>query len=385
MPLTIKTGAMYYKDPVTGNYVPINAIGDMTSEMIAPFYEELTFPVAEGTPCVHENVIYRANQAISTSETWTAAHWTAIANVMSEIQGIKRAVDDIGNPPKLKNSEEEDVDLDVSDPDGNVIVRLEDGHIKTKNFNSKKQPVRATGSDATADLDISDTIGNIILRLKNGNIETKWFNSTYIRQLTGKKWAAMGDSLTEVNRRTTKHYHDYIAEETGISVYNMGSSGTGYKRHENDNIAFYQRILNVPADSDVVTIFGSFNDLGGGYDLGTATDTGTSTLGGCINTTIDNLYSVIPGVHLGIVSPTPWDNITPSGTSGNNYCGLLADICKRRSIPFLDLFHCSNLRPWDSSFLAVAYTKDEGNGVHPDETGHALITPMFRQFLFSLI
>lgn len=302
-------------------------------------------------------------------------------------QGVlKSAISDLGDPPKLADSDATNVDLDISDNSGNVLVRFSEGHIKTKKFDSKFPPVKSSGSDAVADLDVADSSGNVIARFKGGNFETKKFTSAYIRQLTGKKWAAVGDSLTEVNSRTTMRYYDYIVNETGITVYNMGSSGTGYRRQQENNRAFYQRIQNVPADSDIVTIFGSFNDLGGGsYTLGTVSDSGTTTIGGCINTTIDNLYDVIPAVHLGIVTPTPWDNDAPGETDAEDYVQLIIDVCKRRSIPCLDLFHCSNLRPWDSSFLPVAYSKDDGNGVHPDETGHALIAPMFRQFLFSLI
>ena len=200
----------------------------------------------------------------------------------------------------------------------------------------------------------------------------------------GKKWSCVGDSLTEVNDRTTKHYHDYIAEETGISVVNMGYGGSGYRALAASDKAFYQRILNVPQDSDVVTIFGSFND--GISDLGTADDTGTTTIGGCINTTIDNLYTIIPTVQLGIVSPTPWQAENPyTAPSYNAYADLLEAICKKRSIPFLNLYYESNLRPWDSTFRTLAYSKDGGNGVHPDETGHKIIAPRFKGFLESLL
>ena len=202
-----------------------------------------------------------------------------------------------------------------------------------------------------------------------------------------KKWVVFGDSLTAVNERTTKHYFDYIADETGINVVNMGDSGSGYKSEDDVSTAFYQRIGNVPTDADVITIFGSFNDLGTGADFGTATDTGTTTIGGCINTTLDNLFSAYPLAVVGVVSPTPWVNANPTNepNRASQYCDLLEQICKNRSIPYLDLFHSSLLRPWEASFRELAYTKDEGNGVHPDETGHKLIAPRFKGFLDTLI
>lgn len=204
---------------------------------------------------------------------------------------------------------------------------------------------------------------------------------------TGKKWCAVGDSLTEVNSRTSKNYCDYISELTGISVVNMGRSGTGYKRTYDEGYAFYQRISSVPIDSDVVTIFGSGNDMTYvASSLGDVTDTGTTTLCGCINTTIDNLYAIMPTVHLGIITPCPWIDYPPTDLTNPmlKYSNKIVEICKQRGIPCLDLYHCSNLRPWDSTFRTLAYSHDEGNGVHPDETGHKLIAGMIQQFVASL-
>ena len=209
------------------------------------------------------------------------------------------------------------------------------------------------------------------------NYKTKW---------GGKKWVCVGDSLTAVNDKTSKHYFDYVADETGITVVNMGYSGSGYARLSDEDHAFYQRISSCPTDADVVTIFGSFNDLGAELELGTVTDSGTTTLAGCINTTIDNLQTRIPLANLGIVAPTPWDTTQPA-TSGQayNYVEMLKAICEHRSIPFLDLWRGSNLRPWDSDFRTVAYSHDGGSGTHPDENGHKLIAPPFEAFLDRLL
>ena len=203
----------------------------------------------------------------------------------------------------------------------------------------------------------------------------------------GKKWVCIGDSLTERNSRATKNYHDYVAEATGIEVVNMGASGTGYKRQEENGRAFYQRVENIPSDADVITIFGSGND--GAYwgsNLGTALDATTDTIGGCINITIDNIFAKMPLAVVGIVSPTPWNNNKPGDdTMMKKYANLLKQICENRGIPFLDLFQNSGLRPWDESFKQLAYSRDEGGGVHPDENGHKLIAPRFKAFLETLI
>ena len=221
---------------------------------------------------------------------------------------------------------------------------------------------------------VGDIVGNVTGDI-NGNF-LKWF---------GKKWAVVGDSHTEFNIRATKNYHDYVAEKTGITVVNLGSSGSGYKRRWDDNKAFYHLLDRIPEDTDVVTFYGSGNDLA--TDLGEVTDTGTDTLCGCINTTIDRYNELFPGVPLGIVTPCPWSSSNPANPSNKMalYSDAIVEICRRRSIPCLDLYHCSNLRPWEAAFRELFYTRDDGGGCHPDENGHAILAPKFAAFLEQLI
>lgn len=82
---------------------------------------------------------------------------------------------------EVKNSTKTGIDLDVSDASGNVVMRLMNGHLQTKNFASHISPSTQV-SGATADLDFSDENGNVILRVKNGNIVTKRFNSSGITE-----------------------------------------------------------------------------------------------------------------------------------------------------------------------------------------------------------
>ncbi len=211
----------------------------------------------------------------------------------------------------------------------------------------------------------------------------------------GKKWVCVGDSLTERNNHSAKFYHDYIKEDLGFEVINMGVSGTGYKTR--DDVAnpttegsFYQRVAQIPSDTDVVTVFGSFNDVTQGHTLGTASDTGTSTIGGCINTTIETIYSINPGMRLGIIAPCPWKEMTPANPDAIAYVALLQEICNKNSIPFLDLFHNSGLRPWikavrDELYNQDAQTNNDFHGTHPNSKGHELLASKIRGFLQTLI
>lgn len=85
--------------------------------------------------------------------------------------------------PEIKDSDAEDADLDVSDANGNVIVRFEGGHIKTKNFDSSQinadtdTEVMSQITDGDADLYISDEQGKGLVRFADGHVQTANFTS----------------------------------------------------------------------------------------------------------------------------------------------------------------------------------------------------------------
>lgn len=59
------------------------------TDNIAKDYSDLTFPVVPGQYCLHDSKIYMANQVISASESWTAAHWTEVA--LADAVGVNTA------------------------------------------------------------------------------------------------------------------------------------------------------------------------------------------------------------------------------------------------------------------------------------------------------
>lgn len=131
-------------------------------------------------------------------------------------------------------------------------------------------------------------------------------------------WAVLGDSITEKTIRANTAYYDHIKNDLGLKeIVNYGVSGTGYLSNYDVNTAFYQRMANIDADSfDVMTIMGSFNDLGshtGGRALGTKTDYGVdddgvpTTIASAINNTISTYYA-LSLKPLGIISPLPYSH-----------------------------------------------------------------------------
>lgn len=212
------------------------------------------------------------------------------------------------------------------------------------------------------------------------------------KRYKGKKWVCVGDSLTQNNSATNKHYFDYISDELGFEIVNMGVGGTGYMRGNEENNAFYQRISDCPSDADIVTIFGSGNDLALFDRIGEYTDTTTDTICGCVNTTLNGYFAICPTAPIGIIAPCPWLTCptTSVGNSMELYTEKLRKIAEYRGVPFLDLYHCSNLRPEDETnrnacFYNGTSLDGNGDGVHPNELGHKIIASKIREFVLSLI
>lgn len=97
---------------------------DATPDLITVDYSDLTFPVAAGTMCYHSGLLYKANQAIATSEEWTAAHWTQ-TTIEAEHHALKTEI----------NSAESDVESlrEVVVSDVKMAVKPDDVPISTSN------------------------------------------------------------------------------------------------------------------------------------------------------------------------------------------------------------------------------------------------------------
>lgn len=214
------------------------------------------------------------------------------------------------------------------------------------------------------------------------------------KYLKNLKWGAIGDSLTDANtlkEQTEKeNYVDYVSESLGLRVDNLGVGGTGYWNGKNINRNFPKRTENLSNDYDIITIFGSFNDNfeTTNYTLGNVSDKTEETLFGCMNKTLENIYKNNPNVIVGIILPTPWGGWNlrhPSRLEKcKEYINALIEFANYNSLPILDLFHESNLRPWDSEFNSKYFLN--ADTVHPLSEAHKkFISPKIEDFIVKLI
>ena len=198
-----------------------------------------------------------------------------------------------------------------------------------------------------------------------------------LNTVNNKSWCAIGDSITD----QTVSYVEILASKYGYTATNMGTSGMGYMKPINSK-TFVDK-SQLATVYDIVTVFGSVNDMQYISDIGTESDTGTDTLAGCFNTVITNLINS-GNYHIGIISPIPnnTQNANPANPNGTfaTYCDMLERVCKRRGVPFLNLWKCSNMQPWDETFRN-AFMPD---GTHPNAAGAAIFAPRIKAFIDSL-
>lgn len=213
---------------------------------------------------------------------------------------------------------------------------------------------------------------------------------------TGKKWIAIGDSWTAVNTlgAGVANYTNYVAERLGLNMVNAAIGGTGYVGHNKDaDDQFYNR--EIPADGDAYTILGSFNDVFvDGFKFGDVGDTDKLSLWGAMKATIDHIYSVKDNARIGIIAPGPWGAFNPQNGStwsklnikssevGEQYVATMKKFADYYSLPFLDLYHQSNLRPWDVDYVKKYFHNDN---THPNTEGHKQFAPMIADFVNKLL
>ena len=108
-------------------------------------------------PTYHNNAKYYAESISGVTDQ--------VATNTSDISDLK---EDLNLIPKESESDAENVDLDISDRFGNVLVRMADGHVQTKYFDSEE----VSGTAATsAELDLS-TYPTVNYNFESGNTWT---------------------------------------------------------------------------------------------------------------------------------------------------------------------------------------------------------------------
>lgn len=188
------------------------------------------------------------------------------------------------------------------------------------NFVGKEVPAvySAAGREANSGYNF---IGNKIYEKGSGSVSWK-----------DVKWVAVGDSLTDPSINATHKYHAVISETVELgSLKVLGVGGTGYWRGNENNKCFYQRMDgNIPADTNIITIFGSVNDWrwkSGGIEIGSVDDElDSGTYAGYVDKAIKVAKEQAPNAKI-IICGTPYF----TNTVNSQYWRQATDMNKQKA------------------------------------------------------
>lgn len=213
-------------------------------------------------------------------------------------------------------------------------------------------------------------------------------------ELTGKKIAFLGDSITQGHGTSSpdRVFWRVLGARTGAECFGYGVGGTriAIQQKTDGNYKdryFSSRIEEMIDDPDVVVVFGGTNDFGhGDAPFGTQLDRSENTFCGAVHILIQKLINRYPQAQ--IVFMTPLHRIGEEEVERNEYglprSGRLRDYvdaikvaAEHYGIPVLDLYRVSGIQP-EIPILRELYTPD---GLHPNDRGNERIADRLEGFL----
>lgn len=223
----------YYQCTVSGTTLAVTAPGftlpahggNIRIKMSAPATGACTLNINSTGP---KALLYNG-AALSSTNTWEKDE---IISVFYDPSGSGQYLASNsqggGADLKVKNT---DADLDIADDYDNVVMRLSEGHVKTKHFDSRDVKTFVGDAD-NADLDFTDEQGNVVMRVANGHVRTKNFDSENIPinskvlnfvndKYKGLRCAIVGDSISSYVGTSPSNYQARYPESDVTSVNQM--------------------------------------------------------------------------------------------------------------------------------------------------------------------
>ena len=210
-------------------------------------------------------------------------------------------------------------------------------------------------------------------------------------ELKGLTINFLGDSITE-GRGTTgedKVFHQIIKEKYGLKhAYNYGIGGTRIARQvvpskvkPRHDLTFELRSDIMDRNADAVVVFGGTNDFGhGDAPFGNVDSEDIYTFCGAVNSLINKLKRDFSNAKIIFMTPihriTEMNPSNPDGKILEDYVNAIRTICKKHSIPVIDLFEINPLDPADSKLVP--------DGLHPSDAGHSIMAEVIAEELLKI-
>lgn len=184
----------------------------------------------------------------------------------------------------------------------------------------------------------NSTTETVALPLNNNAFVVKE-NNSYRHEPVN--WTALGDSHTDGIADYPAVVLDYFSTSPDFTdaFFNLTNLGLSGSRVYNDGAnSFYQRRTQIPATTDLLTIFGGHNDQGAGATIGTIATSSfdDTTFIGAYQAIIEYAYSLNPEMRILLVIP---HRAFSSGVQRDMsaYNQAIKDVAEYYALPILDL------------------------------------------------
>lgn len=247
------------------------------------------------------------------------------------------------------------------------------------------------GADAQ-NIDFDDTIAQLNAGNVQAAIETLAAAiGTTTHPLKGKRYLALGDSITDERYDPSRKYTTVIKEQFDCSSYrNLGQSGAtmGLRTDISNPNSFTNTgfFFNYQSPSyqnfDFCTLLFGCNDYGFNVPVGTISDTVTTTFYGAYQTVLD--YMLTQNPKLRIILMTPFHLVTETANQSGNTLSDYADAVKAIGVKYnlqvIDLYSGSGLNPASTTNKSLFFV----DSTHPNAVGHVFASHYILEQLYKL-
>lgn len=307
---------------------------------------------------------------------------SSVANVLHEVSAIK--TDSETRIKALESKVDKDTIYDDTEL-RNKVTALEaksDKDEQELQLEGKKLSITNGNSVTLPDGNTRELTEDKMVKLPENRILEAY--KTPISVLNGKKILFVGDSLTEVNYRTSRGYVESLKQDKGIEAINHGSSGYGYSTKD-------ENFMGADIDSaDAFVIALGINDFGNvsGYNLPLETVLKT------VKRMLSKASMQAGDRPFGVITPMPYlktvgDKVGAGGYTLNQLRDGIISVVKEveaeynRSIPVLKLTDIDPLQvaehlETDKAYLEKYFKQGSISDVeflHPNDAGWKVITP----------
>ena len=326
----------------------------------------------------------------------TPANWQGVDDELSGSKNLPESGAVLNYTRKnFPHSIENNSDLDFCDKKGYVIAQFNEGHVQTKNFDSRNTDKAVEYKDG--DLVFVDINRNCILKIENGYPITKKF----FHQLYKKRISIIGDSISTFayttsgdysgcsvvhenyfqSADTDVHYPEdtwfgQLAAKSGAILNRIASYGGGDVTTKLKD--YYNKVYSNGTSGtspNVIFIFAGINDFGHGCALGTLEDYYneiTDTFYGAYEYLLDKLQETFPSAMIICMTPIysayrgtgiPYEVKNSIGLTIRDYDDAIINICKQMGVKCIDIYPNCGINRHNYSQLMFDYTHPNKNGL----------------------